>query len=180
MATEHFKNRLMTVLSTLTFTRHGSDTMIRKRFWIMLAVVVVVFGLNQYFVPRAPAEDAYSDIRESIVLFGRVYQQLVAQYVDTIDPNAFVDAGIDGMLRSLDPYTVLLKDQDRDNLDIITRGKYGGVGIRIGIMKDTLTVISAIDDTPAQRLGIRPGDRVGIWAPNCYEWCLTQIGRAHV
>jgi carboxyl-terminal processing protease len=160
MATEHFKNRLMTVLSTLALIRHRSDTMIRKRFWIMLAVAVLVFGLNQYFVPRAPAEDAYSDIRESIVLFGRVYQQLIAQYVDTIDPTAFVDAGIDGMLRSLDPYTVLLKDQDRDNLDIITRGKYGGVGIRIGIMKDTLTVISAIDDTPAQRLGIRPGDQV--------------------
>lgn len=160
MATEHFKKRLMTVLSTLALTRHRSDLMIRKRFWVMLAVAVLVFGLSQFFVPRAPAEDAYSNIRESIVLFGRVYQQLIAQYVDTIDPNAFVEAGIDGMLHSLDPYTVLLKDEDRDNLNIITKGEYGGVGIRIGVMKDTLTVISAVDDTPAQRLGIRPGDRI--------------------
>ena len=160
METERFKNRLITVLGSLALTHHGSDTMIRRRFWFMLIVAVLVFGLNQLFVPRAPAEDAYSDIRESIVLFGRVYQQLIGQYVDTLEPDAFIEAGIEGMLRSLDPYTVLLEENDRDNLNIITRGKYGGVGIRIGIMKDTLTVISAVDDTPAQRLGIRPGDRI--------------------
>lgn len=147
-------------LKNYTMTHDRSNIMVRKRFWFLLIIAVFIFGLTQVLVPKAPAEDAYSDIRESIILFGRVYQQLVGEYVDTIDPNAFVEAGITGMLRSLDPYTVLLEENDRDNLNIITRGKYGGVGIRIGIMQDTLTVISPIDDTPAQRLGIRAGDRV--------------------
>jgi carboxyl-terminal processing protease len=160
MASElYFKVRRF-LIGDVSFSDHKGDTMIRKRFLIMLVVAVAVLSLNQFLVPKAPAEDAYSNIRESIITYGRVYQQILSQYVDTVNPDAFMKAGIEGMLHSLDPYTVLLEEDDQDNLDIITKGKYGGVGIRIGILKDTLTVISAMDDTPAQRLGIRPGDRI--------------------
>ena len=160
MAHEMFLKVRKVLIGDVSFSHHKGDAMIRKRFLVMLVVAIAVFSLNQFFVPKAPAEDAYSEIREGIILYGRVYQQILGQYVDTINPDTFMKAGIEGMLHSLDPYTVVLEEEDQDNLDIITKGKYGGVGIRIGILKDTLTVISAMDDTPAQRLGIRPGDRI--------------------
>ncbi len=160
MAPEDTKVMAKRVFGNVYLKREPGQPMMRTRFWVMLVAAISIFTITQFMVEKAPAEDAYSEVRESIIVFGRVYQQIVGQYVDTIDPEAFVEAGIEGMLRSLDPYTVMLEDNDRDNLDIITKGKYGGIGIRIGVMKDTLTVISAIDDTPAQRLGIRPGDRI--------------------
>ena len=160
MAPEDTKVMVKRVFGKVYLLRQPGKPIMRMRFWVMLVAAISIFTLSQFMVEKAPAEDAYSDIRESIIVFGRVYQQIVGQYVDTIDPEAFIEAGIQGMLRSLDPYTVMLEDNDRDNLDIITKGKYGGVGIQIGVLKDTLTVISAIDETPAQRLGIRPGDRI--------------------
>jgi len=160
MAHEMFFKVRKVLIGDVSFSHHKGDAMIRKRFLLMLVVAIAAFSLNQFFVPKAPAEDAYSDIRESIITYGRVYQQILGQYVDTINPDTFMKAGIEGMLHSLDPYTVMLEEEDQDNLEIITKGKYGGVGIRIGVLKDTLTVISAMDDTPAQRLGIRPGDRI--------------------
>jgi carboxyl-terminal processing protease len=160
MAPKMFQKVRKVLIGDFSFTHHKGEAMIRKRFLIVLVIAIVAFSLNQFLVPKAPAEDAYSEIRDGIILYGRVYQQILGQYVDTINPDTFMKAGIDGMLRSLDPYTVVLEEDEQDNLDIITRGKYGGVGIRIGIMKDTLTVISAMENTPAERLGIRPGDRI--------------------
>jgi carboxyl-terminal processing protease len=62
------------------------------------------------------------------------------------------------MLSDLDPYTVYLESEDRDNLDMLTHGKYGGVGIKLGKRDDYLTVISPMEDSPAMRAGILSGD----------------------
>ncbi len=106
--------------------------------------------------------ELYEQIRENISLFGDVYREISLRYVDTINPDEFVRAGIDGMLATLDPYTVLFDDKELDDLEILTTGRYGGVGIEIGVRgeKKVLTVITAMDDTPAQRVGIRSGDRI--------------------
>jgi len=112
----------------------------------------------------APANEAerYMQIKENIGLFGTVYREISSKYVDDIDPEAFVRAGINGMLGSLDPYTTFLDNDQADDLHIMTAGQYGGVGIEIGVRgrDKVLTVISPIEGTPAQRVGIRPGDRI--------------------
>ncbi|MFH1011908.1 MAG: S41 family peptidase [bacterium] len=116
------------------------------------------------WVGAAPSsqDDLYEKVRENIGLFGDVYREISLRYVDEIDPDRFVRAGIDGMLATLDPYTVLYEGKDLEDLDILTTGRYGGVGIEIGIQGEqkVLTVISAMDDSPGQRVGIRPGDRI--------------------
>ncbi len=106
--------------------------------------------------------ELYEQIRENISLFGDVYREISLRYVDTINPDEFVRAGIDGMLSTLDPYTVLFDDKELDDLEILTTGRYGGVGIEIGVRgeRKVLTVITAMDDTPAQKVGIRSGDRI--------------------
>jgi carboxyl-terminal processing protease len=64
------------------------------------------------------------------------------------------------MLEDLDPYTVYIREEDQTSVDMLTQGKYGGVGIRLGVRNDTLTVIAPMEGTPANRAGIRPGDKI--------------------
>jgi len=108
------------------------------------------------------ADELYAKISHNMGLFGDIYREISLRYVDQIDPDEFVQAGIAGMLETLDPYTVYIPEEDSEDLDVITYGKYGGVGIEIGVRGEDkiLTVISAMDDSPAQRVGIRSGDKV--------------------
>lgn len=98
-------------------------------------------------------------INRGIDVFGRVYKEVTANYVDDIDPEKFMQAGVDGMLGTLDPYTVYIDKENGDEVDLLTNGKYGGVGVTIGIRDGAVRVISVMDGYSAQRQGILPGDR---------------------
>ncbi len=129
------------------------------------ALLIVVVGLVPAAMaarPSSPQDSLYEVVRHNIELFGDVYREVTMRYVDTIDPDQFIRAGIDGMLATLDPYTVFIGTEDSDELEVISSGRYGGVGLEIGVRgKDkVLTVISAMDDSPAQRVGIRNGDKI--------------------
>ena len=137
--------------------RKGSE-MRRRSIFTLLVIALLLGGATSSFL--LPAADQYKDIARSIKLFGEVYRRVALNYVDTLDPQTFVEAGIRGMLSTLDPYTVYLREEEYSNLDILTKGKYGGVGIRLGMQDDTLTVISTLEGTPANRSGIRAGDRI--------------------
>jgi len=132
-----------------------------SRYLLMVAVLGIM-ALSAGATAPANEAERYMQIKENIGLFGTVYREISSKYVDDIDPEAFVRAGINGMLGSLDPYTTFLDNDQADDLHIMTAGQYGGVGIEIGIRgrDKILTVISPIEGTPAQRVGIRPGDRI--------------------
>ncbi len=84
----------------------------------------------------------------------------MTRYVDDIDIEAFTKKTIQNMLSELDPYTVFLENEERDDLEMLTQGKYGGIGIQIGRREEILTVIAPMDDTPAYRAGIISGDKI--------------------
>ncbi|HEB85306.1 MAG TPA: PDZ domain-containing protein [Bacteroidetes bacterium] len=108
-------------------------------------------------------EDLIRSIRRNINVFGTVYREISLKYVDPVSPEAFIRAGINGMLGSLDPYTEYYdKPEETDDLRIMTRGKYGGIGIQIGLRGQdrVLTIISPMEGTPAWRLGLRAGDQI--------------------
>jgi carboxyl-terminal processing protease len=130
--------------------------------YLMMAALLLAAALPARATAPANEAERYLQIKENIGLFGTVYREISSKYVDDIDPETFVRAGIDGMLASLDPYTTFLDNDQADDLHIMTAGQYGGVGIEIGIRgkEKVLTVISPIEGTPAQRVGIRPGDRI--------------------
>ena len=131
----------------------------RNRFpFLVAAVGVVVFFSLGFFV--GSDNDLYLKIYRGIDTFGRVYKELTVNYVDEIDPEKFMRAGIDGMLKTLDPYTVYIGAQDRDEIDLVTNGKYGGVGITIGIRDGVVTVVNLLDGFSAAKQGIRVGDRI--------------------
>jgi carboxyl-terminal processing protease len=97
---------------------------------------------------------------QSLQTFSRVVDIVMSTYAERIDPDKMIQAGIRGMLSSLDPHTEFLDERDFKELRVMTEGQFGGVGIHIGIMDEQLTVISPIEGTPADRAGIRGGDRI--------------------
>jgi carboxyl-terminal processing protease len=105
-------------------------------------------------------DDVYTQINKNMDVFGKLYKEIMLDYVDEIDGDKFMKAGIEGMLGTLDPYTNFLDESRKDEVDLITTGKYGGVGITVG-MKDSMIVITDIlDGYSAQKEGIRRGDKI--------------------
>ena len=102
--------------------------------------------------------DIYFEISKNLELFGRVYKEISFNYVDDVDPQEFMRAGIKGMLSKLDPYTVFIDEKNQDDIDLLTNGKYGGVGISIGVRNDNVTIMDVMEGYSAQKQGIRIGD----------------------
>ncbi len=130
---------------------------------IIVAVIVLVtlggWVSNNWVSAYSP--DYYLQIQKNIELFGRVYQEIAKKYVEEVDPSKFMRAGIDGMLATLDPYTLLVEKEDNAELQIMSSGKYGGLGMRIGMRGGWPTVVEPpFDGTPALKAGIREGDKI--------------------
>tara|TARA_A100001015_G_scaffold278285_1_gene338343 strand:- start:4826 stop:6505 length:1680 start_codon:yes stop_codon:yes gene_type:complete len=104
--------------------------------------------------------DLYKDVSSGWRDIYDVYKRININYSDNLDPEVLSKAAIDGMLSKLDPYSTYLIEDDNHNLNIITQGNYGGVGIQLGVRDDTLTVISPMDNSPAQKAGIISGDKI--------------------
>ncbi len=104
------------------------------------------------------ADDAVDldDIRN----FTRVYQIVRQAYVEKLDNKTIMKAAISGMLQNLDPHSEYLDKEGLDELDEDTTGQYGGLGIEVLQVDGTLKIVSPIDDTPASRAGIKPGDTI--------------------
>jgi carboxyl-terminal processing protease len=122
--------------------------------WIpgLVLIVIIIAG----FYPGRG--DIYFEIAKNLDLLGRVYKEISFNYVDEVDPEKFLRAGIQGMLSSLDPYTIFIDEKKIEDIDLITNGKYGGVGISIGLRGDEVTVVEVMDGYAAQRQGIQIGD----------------------
>jgi carboxyl-terminal processing protease len=95
-----------------------------------------------------------------IELFESSFNKLKVNFVDSVNESEMIKAGIKGMMKNLDPYTKLLEDNSLESFDILRKGKYGGVGIQIGLRRDTLTVLSPMEDSPAYSEGIISGDKI--------------------
>jgi len=130
----------------------------RRRRISILAVSLLVGMFAFGFLETA--DEFLLKIYRGIEVFGRVYKEVAINYVDDIDPDAFVHAGIDGMLKTLDPYTVYLDEKETDEIDLVTTGKYAGVGITIGLRDGIVTVINPIEGFSAAKQGIQSGDRI--------------------
>jgi carboxyl-terminal processing protease len=124
----------------------------KKRIWLLLIAALVFTGFAKV------NSDIYFEISKSIDTFGKVYREVTVNYVDKINPESFMLAGIKGMLSSLDPYTTYIDETMKKDLDILTRGKYGGIGTSVGLRRKKITILDLMEGYPAQRQGLRVGD----------------------
>ena len=105
---------------------------------------------------------AYSNnvLYEKIDLFGEVLEKIKKDYVDEVDQANVIDSAINGVLQSLDPYSAYMSPELFREMQTDTSGEFGGLGIEIGMEAGVVKVISPIDDTPAEKAGIKAGDYI--------------------
>jgi len=101
-----------------------------------------------------------NDLYEKIDLFGEVLENIKKDYVDDVDQSKMMDSAINGVLQSLDPYSAYMSPEIFKEMQTDTSGEFGGLGIEIGMEAGVVKVISPIDDTPAQKAGIKAGDYI--------------------
>jgi carboxyl-terminal processing protease len=95
---------------------------------------------------------------QQLELFGDIFDRIRAQYVEEVDDEKLIEAAINGMLTSLDPHSSYLSPDDASDMRIQTRGAFGGLGIEVTQEDGFVKVITPIDDTPAAKAGVEPGD----------------------
>ncbi|HEY7751100.1 MAG TPA: S41 family peptidase, partial [Ignavibacteriaceae bacterium] len=122
---------------------------------LIISGIVLVLFLSGFYAGKG---DVYFEISKNLELFSQVYKEISLNYVDEVDPEQFMRAGISGMLSSLDPYTIFIDEKKKEDIELITNGKYGGIGISIGIRGTDITVVEVMDGYAAQRQGIQIGD----------------------
>ena len=129
-----------------------SKKLIRISILLITVIAISLFSL------ASTKSDVYRELARSQRLINEVYKSLITRYADRLDTEKFTKVVINNILDDLDPYTVYMEEDEKEGLDLLTRGKYGGVGINLGERDKKLTVISPMDDSPAKRKGIIAGD----------------------
>src|SRR2546429_1467808 len=137
--------------------------MIRKTSLVLLgaaAGVAITLAATQ---PRlallgASAKAAAADTYRQLNLFGDVFERVRADYVEKPDDTKLIESAINGMLNALDPHSSYMDPKSFRDMQVQTRGEFGGLGIEVTMEDGLVKVVAPIDDTPAARAGILTGD----------------------
>jgi carboxyl-terminal processing protease len=124
-----------------------------KRFSIILLPLFLVISTVNTL---AQDESAYKGLSD----FTRVLDLIERNYVEEVNPEKLTNGAIEGMLKTLDPYSVYLTPERYKEIEMGTTGEFGGVGMEITLENDVLTVITPIEGTPAAKAGIKPEDQI--------------------
>ena len=125
--------------------------MIRYMLVAAGAAVVFVASFNEV---RAVSSETYRQLN----MFGDVFERVRAEYVEEVDDSELIEAAIQGMLSSLDPHSSFLNPKAYGEMQVHTRGEFGGLGIEVTMENGLVKVVSPIDDTPAHKAGMQSGD----------------------
>lgn len=106
----------------------------------------------------AQEAETTNNVYEQLDLFGDIFERIRAQYVEEVETKELIEAAINGMLTSLDPHSSYLSPDDAENMQVQTRGEFGGLGIEVTQEDGFVKVVSPMDGTPADQAGIEAGD----------------------
>lgn len=126
-----------------------------RRLCAVLAAIVL------FSVPAtSQAQSNTSETYRQLDLFGDVFERVRADYVTEVGDEKLIEAAINGMLTSLDPHSSYMSPKSFKDMQVQTRGEFGGLGIEVTMENGYVKVVSPIDDTPAFRAGLKPGDLI--------------------
>ena len=129
--------------------------------WALLVLAVVAAGSTMVSLARSQsASAANSEIYRQLDLFGEVLERVRADYVEKPEDPKLIEAAINGMLTALDPHSAYLNPKHFRDMQVQTRGEFGGLGIEVTMENGVVKVVAPIDDTPAARAGIMSGDLI--------------------
>ena len=124
---------------------------------LMKKLLFYIF-ISLFFFEKSFSDNV--DIYKKIDLFGEVLEKINEEYVDEVDQSKSMDAAINGLLQSLDPYSAYMTPESFEGMQTETSGKFGGLGIEVGMESGVVKVISPIDNTPASKAGLKAGDYI--------------------
>ena len=125
--------------------------MSNKRIFTFIILSILFFG-------KVSAQE--ETVYDKIDLFGEVLDKINKEYVEEVNQSDTMDAAINGVLQSLDPYSSYLSPKNLEEMQTDTKGEFGGLGIEVGMEAGVVKVISPIDNSPAEREGIKAGDYI--------------------
>ena len=132
--------------------------MMRKTVMALLAGVALGVMVPQIVATTAAQENSPRNTYEYLDLFGDIFERVRVAYVEEVDEQKLIEAAINGMLASLDPHSAYLPPKNFQDMREQTRGEFGGLGIEVTMENGFVKVITPIDDTPAAKAGLEPGD----------------------
>lgn len=134
-----------------------------RRFWAVTALVVFLLSaltVGRWAMAEESADTDSAGAYEGLKVFTEVLSVVKRNYVEDVKTKDLIYDALNGMLRSLDPHSAFMTPDMYKEMQVDTRGEFGGLGIQISIKDDVLTVIAPIEDTPAWRAGIQAGDKI--------------------
>ena len=123
------------------------------RFFLALSFTLCVLAQ-----PANAAEEIKPDTRELLELFGDVFERVRADYVEEVGDDKLIESALNGMLTALDPHSGYLSEKNFKEMQVQTKGEFGGLGIEVTMENGLVKVVSPIDDPPAYKAGVKAGD----------------------
>ncbi len=127
-------------------------------FVVLVLALAAIFGWERLSIENVSAKD--KEVYEQLQIFSDVLDIVQENYVHEVEDEELVEGAISGMLKTLDPHSSYLNPDAYKELQVETKGSFGGIGIEITIRDGMLTVVSPLEGTPADDLGIQAGDRI--------------------
>src|SRR6187200_1097711 len=143
--------------------RKGARMMRKSEYalWALLVLAVLAAGSTMVSLARSQsASAANSEIYRQLDLFGEVLERVRSDYVEKPEDAKLIEAAINGMLTALDPHSAYLNPKHFRDMQVQTRGEFGGLGIEVTMENGVVKVVSPIEDTPASRAGLMSGDLI--------------------
>ena len=126
-----------------------------KNIYSIFLIILLSLSVSKY-VYSANDDDIY----KKIDLFSEVLDKINKEYVEDINQSEVMDAAINGVLQSLDPYSAYMSPESFQNMQTETSGEFGGLGIEVSMEAGVVKVISPIDGSPADEVGVKAGDYI--------------------
>ena len=115
-------------------------------------IILILFNFN------VGAEEKNINVYQQLNMFGEVYERVRREYVEEVSDKELIEAAIEGMLQSLDPHSSFMNSDSFKDMQVQTKGEFGGLGIEVSMEDGFVKVVSPIDDTPAFKAGVQAGD----------------------
>ncbi len=129
-------------------------------FGVAAGALVAVAAVQPRMLLGTAAEAASSDTYRQLNLFGDVFERVRSDYVEKPDDAKLIESAINGMLQSLDPHSSYMDEKNRKDMQVQTRGEFGGLGIEVTMEDGLVKVIAPMEDTPAAKAGVLAGDLI--------------------
>jgi len=136
------------------------EILAKKRFWALVVVVTLAAMVGFIGSYNITAVSADNDRYEKLKVFTEVLSVVEHNYVEEVDTKDLVYNAIRGMVSALDPHSSFMTPDDYKEMQVDTKGEFGGLGIQISIKDGILTIIAPIEDTPAWEAGLKAGDKI--------------------